>query len=173
LASFEISCENKYATKIYQIFLDTGAKPIGLGARDSLRLECCYALYGNDINNEITTVEANLGWVVKEKDGINFVGQEVLLKQKSEGTKRISVGLNLLDKGILRAGYKVFKDEKEIGFISSGTFAPTLKKTVGLGLINSEYKAIGTELYILIRGKKKRAVIVKTPFYSRGRNTKK
>ena len=119
LASFEISCENEYASKVYQIFLDTGAKPIGLGARDSLRLECCYALYGNDINSEITTVEANLGWVVKEKEGINFIGQEVLLKQKSEGTKRISVGLNLLERGILRAGYKVFKDEDEVGFITS------------------------------------------------------
>lgn len=173
LASFEISCENKYATKIYQIFLDTGAKPIGLGARDSLRLECCYSLYGNDINNEITTVEANLGWVVKEKEGFSFIGQEILLKQKSEGPKRISVGLNLLDKGIIRAGYKVFKAEEEIGFITSGTFAPTLNKTVGLALINSDYKAIGTELDVLIRGKKKRAIIVKTPFYTRGRNTKK
>ena len=169
LASFEISCENKFGEKLYQIFLDTGAKPIGLGARDSLRLECCFALYGHEINDKITTVEANLGWVVKEKEGFNFIGQDVLLKQKKEGTERISVGLNLLDKGILRAGYKVYKDEEEIGFITSGTYAPTVKKTVGLALIKSDFKAIGTELDVLIRNKKKRAIIVKTPFYTRGK----
>ncbi|MHA1520075.1 MAG: glycine cleavage system aminomethyltransferase GcvT [Promethearchaeota archaeon] len=170
LGSFEISCDNKHAEELYKIFLDTGAKPIGLGARDSLRLECCYALYGNDINAQITTIEAGLGWVVKEKEGIKFIGQEVIMKQKAEGAPRTSVGLNLLDKGILRAGYKIFKDSKEIGYVTSGTFAPTLEKTVGLALISPEFKTIGTEIDVQIRNKLKKAVVVKTPFYSRGRN---
>lgn len=171
LGSFEISCENKYAEDLFQAFLDIGAKPIGLGARDSLRLECCYALYGNDLSPEITTVEANLGWVVKEKPGHNFIGQEVLLKQKNEGPKRISVGLNFVPgvKGIMRHGYKVFNNGKEIGYITSGTMGPTVGKPIALALIQSEYKEIGTELEIEIRGKMKKAVVAKTPFYSRGK----
>ena len=170
LGSFEISCESKYAEALYQAFLDTGAKPIGLGARDSLRLECCYALYGHEINAQITTIEANLGWVVKEKEGTKFIGQDVILKQKAEGTSRISVGLNLLDKGILREGYKIFKDGVEIGYVTSGTYAPTLEKTVALALIIPEYNVIGTVIDVQIRNKLKKVVIVTTPFYSRGRN---
>ncbi len=170
LGSFEISCDNKHAEALYQTFLDTGAKPIGLGARDSLRLECCYALYGHELNAGITTIEAGLGWVVKEKEGTKFIGQEVILKQKVEGAPRVSVGLNLLDKGILREGYKIFKDGEEIGYVTSGTFAPTLEKTVGLAIITPEHRAVGTELDVQIRKKMKKAVIVKTPFYTRGRN---
>ncbi|MCF2139386.1 MAG: glycine cleavage system aminomethyltransferase GcvT [Candidatus Lokiarchaeota archaeon] len=169
LGSFEISCDKKYAEIIFQTFLDTGAKPIGLGARDSLRLECCFALYGHEINENITPIEANLSWVVKEKEGFQFIGQDVILKQKKEGTSRISVGLNLVNKGILRHGYKVFKDGKEIGYITSGTFAPTVGKSVGLALIESKFKEIGQELDVQIRNKFKKAVVVKTPFYSRGR----
>ncbi|WP_457558338.1 glycine cleavage system aminomethyltransferase GcvT [Candidatus Harpocratesius sp.] len=169
LGSFEISCDKKYAEIIFQTFLDTGAKPIGLGARDSLRLECCFALYGHEINAGITPIEANLSWVVKEKEDFQFIGQDVILKQKQEGTSRISVGLNLVKKGILRHGYKVFKDGKEIGYITSGTFAPTVGKSVGLALIESEFKEIGQELDVQIRNKFKKAVVVKTPFYSRGR----
>lgn len=171
LGSFEISCENKYGPELFQIFLDTGAKPIGLGARDSLRLECCYALYGNDLNENITTIEANLGWVVKEKPGNHFMGQEILLKQLREGTHRKSVGFFFKEgeKGVMRNGYKIFYDNEEIGFITSGTFSPTLNKPIALGLIKTEYCEIGTELQVKIRNKMKNIVVVKTPFYSRGR----
>lgn len=171
LASFEISCENRYGPKLFQLFLDTGAKPIGLGARDSLRLECCYALYGNDINKDITSIEANLGWVVKEKPGHLFLGQEVLLKQKKEGTSRISVGLNFCEgeKGIMRHGYKLFKDDEEIGYVTSGTFGPSVDKPIALALVKTEFSDIGTEMDIQIRKKLKKVKVVKTPFYSRGR----
>ncbi|MHA1647838.1 MAG: glycine cleavage system aminomethyltransferase GcvT [Promethearchaeota archaeon] len=171
IASFEISCEAKYAELVFQTFLDTGAKPIGLGARDSLRLECCYALYGNDIHHDITSIEANLGWVVKEKPGFHFIGEEVLLKQKKEGTARIIVGLKFAEgvKGVMRQGYKVFNGEEEIGFCTSGTYAPTVGEPVALALIKSDFKAIGTELEIQIRKKRKRIIVVKTPFYTRGK----
>ncbi len=171
MASFEISCDNAYGAKLFQAFLDTGAKPIGLGARDSLRLECCYALYGNDINADITTIEANLGWVVKEKPGHHFIGEEILLPQKEKGTERKSVGLNFAPdvKGIMRHGYKVFKDDQEIGYITSGTYGPTVDKPIALALIKSEFSKIGTELQVQIRKKMKKAIVVKTPFFTRGR----
>ncbi len=169
LASFEISCDVEDAQKVWNTFLHTGAKPIGLGARDSLRLECCFALYGHEINENITSVEANLGWIVKEKPDAHFIGEEVLLRQKKESTSRISVGLNLEEKGVLRSGYKVFKNGSEIGFITSGTYAPSLGKTVALALIDAKYNKIGETLQVDIREKLKNAIVVPTPFYSRGK----
>ncbi|MFX0145381.1 MAG: glycine cleavage system aminomethyltransferase GcvT [Candidatus Hodarchaeota archaeon] len=162
---FEISFENVYAKAIWNDLIKTGAIPVGLGARDSLRLEACYSLYGHEISDSITPVEAGLSWLVKPKEGIDYIGKEVLLRQKSEGTERILVGLNLIDKGIIREEYKIFKEGNEIGFVTSGGYSPTLKKTIGLGLINNQYKEIGTEIEIEIRKKFLRGEIVNTPFY--------
>ncbi len=165
IASYEISCDTKFAELAYQTFVDMGAKPVGLGARNSLRLECSYALYGNDINQDITSIEAKLGWVVKPKEDAHFIGEDVLLKQKSEGTARISVGLNLLGKGILRDGYKIFAGEDEIGFITSGAYGASVGKSIALALIKKEYSKIGTELVVEIRSKRKNVVVVSTPFW--------
>ncbi|MFX1364242.1 MAG: glycine cleavage system aminomethyltransferase GcvT [Promethearchaeota archaeon] len=162
---FEISFENEFAKKIWNELLNTGAKPIGLGARDSLRLEACYALYGHEINENITPIEAGLSWLVKPKEGIDYIGKEILIKQKTEGTKRTLVGLNLIDKGIIRENYKIFKNNDEIGIITSGGYSPTLKKTIGLGLIEQRYNEIGTKLEIEIRNKLLQGEIVSTPFY--------
>ncbi|MHA1149802.1 MAG: glycine cleavage system aminomethyltransferase GcvT [Promethearchaeota archaeon] len=162
---FELSFECKYATEIWKSLIDTGAHPIGLGARDSLRLEACYSLYGHELSDEITPIEASIGWVVKPKKDIDFIGKKALLFQKENGTARTLVGLNLIDRGILREHYKVFKDEEEIGYITSGGYSPTLKKTIGLALIKSQFKTIGTELEVEIRGKLLKAEIVITPFY--------
>ncbi|MFW9999895.1 MAG: glycine cleavage system aminomethyltransferase GcvT [Candidatus Hodarchaeota archaeon] len=162
---FEISFENQFAEKIWNLLINTGASPAGLGARDSLRLEACYSLYGHEISNTITPIEAGLSWLVKPKEGIDYIGKYVLMKQKSEGTKRIIVGLGLIDKGIIRENYKIYKDGIEIGFVTSGGYSPTLKKTIGLGLVNKLYKEIGTEIEIEIRNKLLRGVIVSTPFY--------
>ncbi|MFX1303732.1 MAG: glycine cleavage system aminomethyltransferase GcvT [Promethearchaeota archaeon] len=162
---FEISFENKYAKKIWNDLINTGANPTGLGARDSLRLEACYSLYGHEISDSITPVEAGLSWLVKPKEGINFIGKEVLMKQKMDGTKRVLVGLNLTDKGIIRENYKIFKNGNEIGFVTSGGYSPTLKKTIGLGLVKKQFKEIGTEIDIEIRKKLLRGVIVSIPFY--------
>jgi aminomethyltransferase len=162
---FEISFDNKYAEKIWNELTRTGASPAGLGARDSLRLETTYSLYGHEISDSITPVEAGLFWLVKPKEGIDYIGKETLLKQKSEGTDRIIVGLNLLDKGIIREHYKIFKNGNEIGFVTSGGYSPTLKKTIGLGLVEKQYSEIGTEIEIEIRNKFLRGKIVATPFY--------
>jgi len=162
---FEISFDNKYAEKIWNDLTKTGASPAGLGARDSLRLEATYSLYGHEISDSITPIEAGLFWLVKPKDGIDYLGKEALLKQKSEGTDRIIVGLNLLDRGIIREHYKIFKNGKEIGYVTSGGYSPTLKKTIGLGLVEKQYSEVGTEFEIEIRNKFLRGKIVATPFY--------
>lgn len=162
---FEISFENKFAEKIWNDLISTGANPTGLGARDSLRLEACYSLYGHEISDSITPIEAGLSWLVKPKEGIDYIGKKILMKQKSEGTERVLVGLNLIGKGIIRENYKVFKDGNEIGFITSGGYSPTLKKTIGLGLVKKQYKGIGTKIDIEIRKKLLGGVIVSTPFF--------
>ncbi len=162
---FEISFDNKYAEKVWNDLTKAGASPAGLGARDSLRLEATYSLYGHEISDSITPIEAGLFWLVKPKEGIDYIGKETLLKQKSEGTDRIIVGLNLLDRGIIREHYKIFKNGNEIGFVTSGGFSPTLKKTIGLGLVEKQYSEVGTEFEIEIRNKFLRGKIVATPFY--------
>lgn len=162
---FELSFEKAYAGKIWNELIKIGASPTGLGARDSLRLEAGYSLYGHEISDSISPIEAGLNWLVKQKEGIDYIGKEILLKQKSEGTKRVLVGLNLLDKGILRENYTIFKDGNEIGYITSGGYSPTLKKTVGLALIQNQYNQIGNELEIKIREKLLKGIIVSTPFY--------
>lgn len=162
---FEISFDKKYSEEIWYNLVKTGASPAGLGARDSLRLEACYSLYGHEINDTITPIEAGLNWLVKPKEGIEYLGKQVLMKQKSEGTERIIVGLNLLDKGIIRENYKIFKNGNEIGYVTSGGYSPTLKKTIGLGLVKSQYREVGTELEIEIRGKFLKGIIVSMPFY--------
>jgi aminomethyltransferase len=162
---FEISFSQQHVKLIWNAILETGVKPIGLGARDSLRLEACYSLYGHEISDNISPVEAGIGWVVKQKEGVDFIGKEVLLRQKEEGTDRTLVGLNLIDRGIIRENYKIFKNQKQVGHVTSGGYSPTLKKTIGLGLVKTEYKTIGTELDIEIRGKMLKAIVVSIPFY--------
>jgi aminomethyltransferase len=162
---FEISFDQENSEKIWNDILKTGASPAGLGARDSLRLEASYSLYGHEISDTITPIEAGLNWLVKPKEGIDYIGKDILLQQKSEGTERILVGLNLLDKGIIRQNYKIFKKGNNIGYVTSGGYSPTLKKTIGLGLVKTQFKEVGTELEIEIRGKFLKGIIVSTPFY--------
>lgn len=162
---FELSFAKEYAKNVWNILLDTGAKPAGLGARDSLRLEACYSLYGHEISDEITPIEAGLNWLVKKKEGMDYIGKDILMKQKEQGTSRTLVGLNLKDRGIIRENYKLFKDDQEIGFVTSGGYSPTLEKTIGLALVQKEYSELGTEMEIEIRGRRLTAEVVSTPFY--------
>ena len=167
---FEISFEVADAKKVWDEILKSGEEygilPIGLGARDTLRLEACFSLYGHELTNTITPVEAGIGFVVKPKEGIDFIGKEVLIDQKTNGAKRKIVGFELVGKGIGREGYKAFStDGTEIGYVTSGTFSPLLKKSIGLVILEKDYTAIDTEIEIEIRGKKVKAKIVKTPFY--------
>jgi aminomethyltransferase len=143
-----------------------GIQPIGLGARDTLRLEAKLMLYGNDIDDKTTILEADLKWIVKFKKGA-FLGSDVLLKQSEEGIRRKIVGFDLLDRGIARPHYPVFIGGEKAAEVRSGTFAPFLKKSIGLVYLPVEKTEIGTEFEIGIRDKKVRARVIPTPFYKR------
>lgn len=147
---------------------DVGIAPIGLGARDTLRLEAKMALYGQEISADITPLEARLGWAVKFDKG-EFIGREALLKQKDEGLKRRLVGFKLVERGgTPRTHYEVQVDGKTVGEVTSGTRSPTLGENIGLALIDAEYAGVGKPLDIIVRGKPVRAEQVRTPFYKRG-----
>jgi aminomethyltransferase len=162
---FELSCENRYASKLWNALMKLGAIPAGLGARDSLRLEACYSLYGHEISDTINPIEAGLSWLVKPKEGINYIGKDALITEKQRGPSRLIVGLFLLNKGIMRDNYKIFKENEEIGYVTSGGYSPTLERSIGLGLVKTVVSAIGTKLDIEIRDKLIPAEIVPTPFY--------
>lgn len=175
---FEISFNVEYSTKILYLLLESGKpyfiSPIGLGARDTLRLEACYSLYGHELSDKITPIEASIGFCVKDKP-VDFNGKKILIDQKNNGTARKIVGVELIDKGIIRDHYEVYDKEgkDQIGYITSGTFSPTLKKSIGLALLKTQYTAIGSEITIEIKGKKLKAKVVQTPFYAyRGRTSK-
>jgi aminomethyltransferase len=144
-----------------------GLLPIGLGARDTLRLEAKLMLYGNDIDDTTTVLEADLKWIIKFKKG-DFLGREALEKQLSEGIKRKIVGFELIEKGIPRPHYPVFADGQEAGQVTSGTFSPFLKKSIGLVYLPVEFTGIGTDLEVGIRDRRVKAKVVSTPFYKRG-----
>jgi aminomethyltransferase len=151
-----------------QKIIDAGAKPCGLGARDTLRLEAKMALYGNDIDHTTTPIEADLEWIVKLDKG-DFSGRDVLDREKAEGPRRKLVGFEMVDRGIARHGYPVVDGSTEIGVVTSGTHSPTLKKAIGLAYLPLDKAAPGNEFAVLIRGKETRARVVPTPFYKRAR----
>ncbi|HNV44718.1 MAG TPA: glycine cleavage system aminomethyltransferase GcvT, partial [Exilispira sp.] len=153
---------------IYEKTKNDGVLPCGLGCRDTLRFEAKLPLYGHEISDKITPIEAGLKYFVK-LDKQNFIGKDVLVNQVQQGVKRSLKGLEMIDKGIPRSEYKVYKDDKEIGFITTGSYSPMLDKNVALAMIDSNLK-VGDEVYVEIHGKMKKAIIVKTPFY---KNTKK
>ncbi len=141
-----------------------GVMPIGLGARDSLRFEAKFALYGHEIDANTTPLEAGLSWACDlQKD---FIGRDSLLKEKLEGLKKKLVGFEMVDRGIARKDYPLAKDGKTIGVVTSGMYAPTLDKNIGLGFVQPDFAKVGTEFDVIIRGKPVRARVVKTPFYA-------
>jgi aminomethyltransferase len=164
---FEIYCAPESALPLWKKIIEEGAEPIGLGARDTLRFEARLALYGQELSKVITPIEAGIGFAVKPDKGVDFIGRDTLKKQKEEGPERKIVGLEMIDKGIPRSGYKVYDGEKEIGFVTSGTQSPTLGKNVGLAVVNSEYTPLDSEVSVQIRKKLLKAKVVKTPFYVR------
>jgi aminomethyltransferase len=165
---FEIYCKNSEVeqvwNKVFEAGKDFGIKPIGLAARDTLRLEMGFCLYGNDINDTTSPLEAGLGWITKfTKD---FLNSENLKKQKEEGVKRKLIGFELTERGIPRHDYEIAdKDGNIIGIVTSGTMAPSLGKAIGLGYVTVENSAPETEIFIQIRNKPIAAKVVKTPFY--------
>ncbi len=166
----EIYFEDKenQAKRVWEsIFADkekTGIEPIGLGARDTLRMEMGFCLYGNDIDDTTTPLEAKLGWITKLSKG-EFIGKEAIEKQKAEGVTRKLVGFELKDRGIPRKDYDILNEKgEEIGRVTSGTQSPSLKKPIGLGYVKREYVDRGTEIFIAVRKKKVKAVVCKVPF---------
>jgi len=164
---FELYFDRKYSEKIWNIIFENGKKyglaPIGLSARDTLRLEKKYCLYGNDIDQTTNPLEAGLGWITKLEKG-NFIGKAALLKVKEAGLKRKLVGFICEGKMIPRHNYPIEKAGKVIGYVTSGCYSPILDKNIGLGYVEVEYSELGQGLSINARGRLMEAKIVKTPF---------
>lgn len=165
---FEVFVRNELAAKVWDALLDAGrddgVAPIGLGARDTLRLESRFSLYGNEIDETTGPIEAGLGWTCKlDKD---FLGRDVIAKAKEAGPTRRIAGL-VVDGGVARHGYPVVSDGREVGTVTSGTFGPTVGKNIALAYVPVELAKTGTRLAVRIRDKDVPATVVKTPFYKR------
>ncbi|MCK4676992.1 MAG: glycine cleavage system aminomethyltransferase GcvT [Bacteroidales bacterium] len=166
----EIYVRNEDAATIWKAVFEAGEefgiKSIGLGARDTLRLEMGYCLYGNDINDTTSPIEAGLGWITKFVDHKDFIDKEVFLKQKEEGVSRRLKGFEMIDRGIPRQHYEIVNESGErIGEVTSGTMSPSLKKAIGMGYLNKGYWPVDTEIFIKVRNKSLKAKVVKLPFY--------
>lgn len=166
---FELYFRPEDAIKIWNAVFDAGAefgiKPIGLGARDTLRMEMGFCLYGNDIDDTTSPIEAGLGWITKFVDGKNFTARSILERQKAEGVSRKLVGFEVIDRGIPRHGYKLTDaDGNEIGHVTSGTMSPMRKIGIGLGYVKTEYSKPSSEIFLDNRGRKLKAMVVKPPF---------
>jgi glycine cleavage system T protein (aminomethyltransferase) len=165
---FELYVAAADTPRLWQALRDAGetdgVRPIGLGARDTLRLEMRYALYGNDIDQTTNPLEAGLGWVVKPAKG-EFVGRTAIERVRAEGPKRRLVGLEMADRSIARHGYPVVKDGQAVGIVTSGSYGPSVDRSIALGYVPAGLAAVGTELGVEIRGEARPARVVKTPFH--------
>jgi aminomethyltransferase len=167
---FEIFVPPQSADRVWQAVVETGRNvdliPCGLGARDTLRLEAAMRLYGNDIDETTTVLEADLGWIVGWQKP-DFMGASVLRRQKTEGVRQKLVGFEMIDRGIARQDYPIHIGESKVGRVTSGTQTPYLKKAIGLGYVPVEHAEPGSEFDVDIRGRRTRAKVVPTPFYRR------
>ncbi len=164
---FELYFDNKHASHIWDAIFKAGEpfgiKPVGLAARDTLRLEMGFCLYGNDIDDTTSPIEAGLGWITKFSK--NFVNSEYLAAQKQSGVERKLVGFEMIDRGIPRHDYEIVDSEGNvIGKVTSGTQSPSLQKAIGLGYVKTAFSKEGSEIYIRIRENKVKAQVVKVPF---------
>mgnify|MGYP003574975384 FL=1 len=168
---FEVYCDSSDAVELWKAILSAGEEegviPCGLGARDTLRFEATLALYGQELSPEITPLEAGIGFAVKLNKEADFIGKEALKQQKEKGASRKLVGIEMIDRGIPRHGYPVYKGEELIGEVTTGTQSPSLKRNIGLVLIKKEHAVLDFELEVEIRGKRLKAKVVSTPFYKR------
>lgn len=168
---FEIYCRPDDAIDLWEEILRAGEEegivPCGLGARDTLRFESGLVLYGQEISDAISPLEAGIGFAVKLGKDTEFFGKKALQKQKDQGIPRKLIGVEMIDRGIPRHGYPVWKGEKQVGTITTGTQSPTFKKNIGLALIDAQEAKLGEELEIEIRNKRLKSQIIKTPFYKR------
>jgi len=167
---YEVFVPPAQAERVWDAILQAGrgagVVPTGLGARDTLRLEAAMRLYGNDIDETTTVLEADLGWTVGWKKE-EFIGADVLRRQKQEGVARKIVGFEVLDRAIARHGYDVYVDNEKAGVVTSGTQTPHLKKAIGMAYVPAGKTAVGTPIEIDVRGRRVRAQVVPLPFYKR------
>lgn len=166
---FEIYFYPQFGEQIWNAVFEAGqpfgVKPIGLGARDTLRLEMGFALYGHEIDDTTSPIEAGLGWITKPADGKDLIDSDLIAKQRAEGVSRKLVGFELQERGIPRAHYDLVDVQgNTIGFVTSGTMSPTRKIGIGMGYVKTEFAKAGTEIAVQIRNKAVKAVVVKTPF---------
>ena len=172
---FEIYTQWDNTVKVWEGLSEAGTrfgiKPIGLGARDTLRLEMGFPLYGNELNENITPLEAGLHKFVK-LDKPYFIGKNILEKQAKEGLNKRLVGLEMIESGIPRSHYKIFARDRAVGEITSGTMSPSLSKAIGMGYVETQFSSIDTKLSVEIRNKMVMARVIKTPFYKRNMTTK-
>ena len=166
---FEIYVKKEDAMALWEALLEAGEEkgliPAGLGARDTLRFEAKLPLYGHEISDQLTPLEAGLGFFVKLKKGVEFIGMQALAEQKEKGLTRKLVGFEMIDRGIPRQGYELAKDGTVCGFVTTGSFSPTLEKNIGLGYLPVALTEVGTEFDVIIRGKALKAKVIETPFY--------
>lgn len=166
---FEIYFYPQFGEQIWNAIFEAGqpfgVKPIGLGARDTLRLEMGFALYGHEIDDTTSPIEAGLGWITKPAEEKNLIDGDLFVKQRAEGVTRKLVGFELQERGIPRAHYDLVDLQgNNIGFVTSGTMSPTRKIGIGMGYVKTEFAQVGTEIAVQIRNKAVKAVVVKTPF---------
>ncbi|MBT9313545.1 glycine cleavage system aminomethyltransferase GcvT [Leptothoe kymatousa] len=165
---FEVMVDAAAAAPIWQALQEQGAEPCGLGARDTLRLEAAMALYGQDISDETTPLEGGLGWLVHLDKVSEFIGRDVLAKQKADGVTRRLVGLQLEGRNIARHDYPIVHNEETVGIVTSGTLSPTLGYPVALAYVPVEMAKVGAVVNVQIRQKTVLATVVKKPFYKAG-----
>lgn len=173
---FEVYMSNEDAVTVWEAVMEAGKdeelKPVGLGCRDTLRFEANLPLYGNELGDDITPLEAGFGFFVKlDVDG-DFIGKDALKKQKAEGLKRKVVGFEMIGKGIPRHGYPVVADGKEIGFVTTGYAAPTVGKTIGLAMVDIAYADLDSKIEIQIRNKTSEAKVISRKFLDRRNKSK-
>lgn len=153
---------------VFEAGKEAGIRPIGLGARDTLRLEMGFCLYGNDITDETSPIEAGLGWITKFNESKDFIDKQILLKQKEEGVDKRLKGFVMIDRGIPRQHYKVVNvDGTVIGEVTSGTMSPMMKQGIGMAYLTKGYWKPDSEIFIRIRNKDLKAKVVNMPFYIR------
>jgi glycine cleavage system T protein (aminomethyltransferase) len=167
---FELYCSPTDVVHLWNELLEVGKPygllPAGLGARDTLRLEAGYCLYGHELDQETNPLEARLGWTVKLDSG-DFIGRDALLRVKEQGPRKLLVGVELLERGVPRSGYALYAQDQRIGSLTSGGPGLTIQKNIGMGYVEPAYATVGQQVYVDIRGKRVAAQVVALPFYKR------